>query len=76
MLVVIGVLHLLVPLFTLTMSLLLYVNIAPSVQPKFVPLPPHDDSRSSNVILFGLPGGKSIFESKHVVDEVFEFLAG
>lgn len=49
------------------------VNIASSVQPK---LPAWDDSRAPNVILFGLPEGKSIFKSKAVVDEVFEFLAG
>ena len=49
------------------------VNISSSVQPK---VPSRDDSRASNVILFGLPEGKSIFESITVVDEVFEFLAG
>ena len=48
----------------------------PSVQPKSTRPPPSDDSRASNVVLFGLPQGKSIFESKAVVDEVFEFLAG
>ena len=48
----------------------------PSVQPKSTWPPPSDDSRASNVVLFGLPEGKSIFESKAVVDEVFEFLTG
>ena len=35
------------------------------------------DDRSCNVIsLFGLPGGKSLFESKKVVDEILDFLSG
>ena len=38
--------------------------------------PLYDDIRESNVILFGLPEEKSIVETKAVVDEVFEFLAG
>ena len=49
---------------------------SPLVQPKSTRPPPSDDSRASNVVLFCLPEGKSIFESKAVVDEVFEFLAG
>ena len=34
------------------------------------------NSREANVILFGLPETKSIVESKIIVDEIFEFLAG
>ena len=34
------------------------------------------DDRSWNVILFGLPEGRSLVESKKVVDEVLEFLSG
>ena len=34
------------------------------------------DDRSCNVILFGLPENRSLFESKKVVDEMLEFLSG
>ena len=34
------------------------------------------DSRESNVVLFGVPENQSIVEVKSVVDEVFEFLSG
>ena len=34
------------------------------------------DDCSCNVILFGLPGGKSLVESKKVVDEILDFLSG
>ena len=34
------------------------------------------DSRESNVVLFGVPENQSIVEVKRVVDEVFEFLSG
>ena len=37
--------------------------------------PPWDDIRVSNVVHFGLPEGTSIFESRAVVDEMFEFMA-
>ena len=33
-------------------------------------------NRDTNVVLFGLPETRSLVESKEVVDEVFEFLAG
>ena len=38
--------------------------------------PPRVDTRESNVVLFGVPEQKSIVETKAIVDEVFEFLAG
>ena len=38
--------------------------------------PPRSEDRASNVIPFGVPEEKSIFKSKAVVDEVFEFLGG
>ena len=47
-----------------------------SLPPKQLPQQPRDLNRESNVILFGVPEGKSIIESKAVVDEIFEFLAG
>ena len=37
---------------------------------------PYDRSHESNVILFGVPEGRSIIDSKAVVDEIFEFLTG
>ena len=37
---------------------------------------PSTDDRSCNVILFGLPEGRSLVESKMLVDEVLEFLSG
>ena len=37
---------------------------------------PSTDDRSCNVILFGLPEGRSLVESKLLVDEVLEFLSG
>ena len=54
-------------------------NTAPpcqSLPPKQLPQQPRDLNRASNVILFGVPEGKSIIESKAVLDEIFEFLAG
>ena len=44
-----------------------------------LPLPPRSssaDERASNIVLFGLPEGKSLVESKKVVDEILEFVAG
>ena len=38
--------------------------------------PSSADDRSCNVILFGLPEGRSLVESKKVVDEVLEFISG
>ena len=37
---------------------------------------PSADDRSCNVILFGLPEGRSLVESKKVVDEILELLSG
>ena len=34
------------------------------------------NDRSCNVVLFGLPEGRSLVESKKVVDEILEFLSG
>ena len=37
---------------------------------------PSTDDRSCNVILFGLPKGRSLVESKMLADEVLEYLSG
>ena len=34
------------------------------------------DEPASNIIFFGLPEGKSLVESKKVVDEILEFVSG
>ena len=39
-------------------------------------LPSSSDIRDCNLILFGLPEGKSIVDTKESVDEMFEFLVG
>ena len=59
-----------------TASVHLPVNQVPPIHLKSTGRARDNDSRASNVILFGLPEGKSIIESKSVVDEVFEYLAG
>ena len=51
-------------------------NSAPLVRSQRPKQLSRDDVRESNVILFGLPEGKSIVESKAAADEVLEFLAG
>lgn len=60
-----------------------YANVASSTLPPMVSkssVAPHKglvaDDRSCNVILFGLPEGKSLVESKKLVDEVLEYLSG
>ena len=51
-------------------------NTPPAPLTKSMRRSSNDDSRASNVVIFGLPEGKSIFESKSLVDEIFQFLAG
>ena len=59
-----------------TASVHLPVNQVPPIHLKSTSRALGNDSRASNVILFGLPEGRSIIESKKAVDEVFEYLAG
>ena len=59
-----------------TASVHLPVNQVPPIHLKSTSRALDTDSRASKVVLFGLPEGKSIIESKGIVDEVFEYLAG
>ena len=49
----------------------LHVDQVPPIHLKSTSRAWDNDSRTSNVVLFGLPEGKSIIESKGVVNEVF-----
>ena len=43
---------------------------------KKVQKPSSQDSRESNIVLFGVPEKQSLVETKGIVDEIFEFLSG
>ena len=57
-----------------------YAQAAPTPSNNVQPQPfkqlsqqPYDRSHESNAIIFGVPEGRSIIDSKALVDEIFEF---